>query len=71
MPPEITSREEALEVAEAFMERSKLQKQLIEKLQEDDMIGLECSETVQLERLVHEDSRDGWRLAKWMLDSVR
>jgi hypothetical protein len=31
------------------------------------MIGLECSETVQLERFVHEDARAGWQLANWLL----
>lgn len=67
MPPELKSLEEALEVARAFMERSELQKKLIEKLREDDMIGLECSETVQLERLVGEDARAGWQLANWLL----
>jgi hypothetical protein len=72
MVPEITTKEEAIEVAKQFIARGEQRVELVKKLREDDMLGLECSETVQLERLSAQDAADGWRLAKWLvLESVR
>jgi len=67
MSEPIKSRQEALVCALQFEGRQKRRDELYKKLKEDDMVGLECSETVMLEKLMAEDMVQGKRLAAWII----
>jgi hypothetical protein len=63
----IVSNDEAFLVAHQFEARGDERMRLLAELAADDMLGLECAATVQLEKLLTQDAIDGQRLAKWIL----
>lgn len=64
---EIASEEEAFLVAKQFEAREERRLQLVKKLKEEDLVGLECRETVELEKLADQDGIYGLLLAKWII----
>lgn len=64
---DIKTRDEALQIAKAFIERGEKRAELVQWLHDEDMMGLECAQAVQLERLAAEDAAAGWKLAKWLI----
>jgi hypothetical protein len=62
------SKEEAVTVARAVLARSQEMDALAKKLSDDDMVGLECSETVQLERLAAANAAAARMLAAWVVE---
>lgn len=54
-------------IARAVIERSQKMEALAKQLSDDDMLGLECSETVQLERLAAENAAAARQLAAWVV----
>lgn len=67
MSEPIATQEEALIVAQQFAARGEERARLVKQLEDEDMLGLECSETAQLERLTVRDVIDGERLAQWIV----
>ena len=61
------TKEEAVAVARAVIARSQTMDALAKKLSDDDMLGLECGETVQLERLAAENAAAARVLAAWVV----
>lgn len=68
-PEEVLTRAEAVQVAKELLARGERRAELVKWLHEEDMLGLECAQTVELEKLGSLDARDGWRLAKWLVFS--
>jgi hypothetical protein len=64
---ELQSKEDAIEVAKGFIARGEQRAELVKKLHEEDMLGLECGDTIQLEKLTALDASEGWKLAKWLI----
>ncbi len=62
------STEEAVTVARAVIARSREMDALAMKLSADDMLGLECAETVQLERLAAANAAAARMLAAWVVE---
>lgn len=67
-PMSIESREDATRLAQQIVERGTMRAALIRELQDQGMLGLECAETVQLEKLETEDAAAAQVLARWLLD---
>lgn len=63
----IESKEDAVHVARRVIERSNAMDALVEKLAAEDMIGLECAETVKLEKLSAENASAARVLAEWIV----
>lgn len=63
----IESKEDAALVARRVIERAEEMDAIVEKLEADDMIGLECRETVQLEKLSAENASAARVLAEWIV----
>lgn len=61
------SKEEAVAVARAVIARSQEMDALAKKLDADDMLGLECSETVRLEKLAAQNAAAARVLAAWVV----
>ncbi len=60
-------RREAVKVAQALQSRETQRAALIKRLRDEDMMGLECAETVQLEKLDAEDVGVATTLAAYLL----
>jgi len=63
----IGSKEEAVAVARGVIDRQQKMIALHAKLKEEDMVGLECGETVQIERLSAENAGAAISLAEWIV----
>jgi hypothetical protein len=63
---DIASHEEAVQVAKEMVARDERRTELLKWLEDEDMFGLECSQTVELEKMIGLDARDGRRLAHWL-----
>ena len=63
----VESREDAVIVARRVIERSQEMDALVEKLEDEDMLGLECAETVKLEKLSAENASAARVLAAWIV----
>jgi hypothetical protein len=63
----IESSEEASRVAQQIVARDAKITAIVKSLQDKDMLGLECTETVQLEQLSAENTGDERLLARWFL----
>ena len=63
---DIETQEEAVQVAKEMVARDTRRTELLKKLEDEDMFGLECAETVELEKMIGLDARDGRRLAYWL-----
>jgi hypothetical protein len=63
----IESKEDAVHVARRIVDRAREMDDLVEKLASEDMIGLECAETVKLEKLSAENASAGHALAEWVV----
>lgn len=67
--PRINTRDEAVQVAKELLARGERRAELVKWLHDEDMLGLECSQTVELEKMGSQDAADGWRLAMWVVFS--
>jgi len=65
----ISSRNVAIKVAQRIVFDGKQRQQLINKLAKDDMLGLECAETVIIEKLTTSISDDAIELANWFIEN--
>jgi len=63
----IESKEQAVAVAHQVIARVREVNTLVKKLQDEDMLGLECAETVQLERLSAKNAAAALVLAEWIV----
>jgi hypothetical protein len=63
---DIETQEEAVQVAKEMVARDARRTELLKFLEDEDMFGLECSQTVELEQMIGLDARDGRRLAYWL-----
>ncbi len=63
----IESKEDAVHVARRVIARSQEMDALVRKLEDEDMIGLECAETVKLEKLSAENASSARALAEWIV----
>jgi hypothetical protein len=63
----IESREDATRIAQQVVERDTKIAALVADLRDKDMLGLECGEAVQLERLSAENAVAAGTLAQWFL----
>lgn len=63
----IESKEEAIRLAQDVIARCANMEQIVKDLEAEDMLGLECSGTVQLEKLSAENARAARSLAEWLL----
>lgn len=64
----LESREDATRRAQRMIDRAAKITTLHEGLQTNDMAGLECGSTIQLERLAAENAADAQILARWFMD---
>jgi hypothetical protein len=63
----LVSSEPAIKIAQGIHARRARRAALIARLREIDMLGLECAETVELERLDAEDIQASQKLADLIL----
>ena len=57
----------AIKLAKDVMTRSDRRAELFAVLTTEDKHGLECAETVELEKLTGADAADAGKLARWLL----
>lgn len=63
----MTSREDATHIAQQIVERNTAIATIIDELRAQDMLGLECDQTIQLERLSAENAAAAQILARWVI----
>jgi len=63
----VKSKEEAVVAARQVLDRARQMEALAKKLNDDDMLGLECAETVQLEKLSGQNAAAARALADWIV----
>jgi hypothetical protein len=63
----VKSKDEAVAAAHQVLARCREMEVLAKKLNEDDMLGLECAETVQLEKLSSQNAAAARALADWIV----
>ena len=63
----VKSKDEAVTAARQVIARAQQMEELARKLNDDDMLGLECAETVQLEKLSGQNAAAARAIAEWIV----